>query len=61
MRSIRVHGGGENKYDNVRLGINGRLDTMQAAVLLEKIKIFPDEIESEIDLLSTILLRYHQV
>ncbi len=46
MRSIRVHGGGENKYDNVRLGINGRLDTMQAAVLLEKIKIFPNEIES---------------
>ncbi len=46
MRSIRVHGGGENKYDNVRVGINGRLDTMQAAVLLEKIKIFSDEIES---------------
>ena len=46
MRSIRVHGGGENKYDNVRIGINGRLDTIQAAVLLEKIKIFPNEVKS---------------
>ena len=45
MRSIRVHGGGENKYDNVRIGINGRLDTIQAAVLLEKMEIFPNEIE----------------
>lgn len=44
MRSLRVHGGGKDKYDNVRLGINGRLDTLQAAVLLEKLAIFPDEI-----------------
>jgi dTDP-4-amino-4,6-dideoxygalactose transaminase len=44
MRSLRVHGQGTDKYDNVRIGINGRLDTMQAAVLLEKLKIFPDEI-----------------
>jgi dTDP-4-amino-4,6-dideoxygalactose transaminase len=44
MRSIRVHGQGENKYDNVRLGINGRLDTMQAAVLIEKLSIFDDEL-----------------
>ena len=40
MKSIRVHGGGVDKYENVRLGINGRLDTIQAAVLLEKMKIF---------------------
>ncbi|TVR96263.1 MAG: DegT/DnrJ/EryC1/StrS aminotransferase family protein [Rhodospirillales bacterium] len=44
MRSIRVHGQGADKYDNVRIGINGRLDTLQAAVLLEKLAIFPDEI-----------------
>ena len=42
--SIRVHGQGSDKYDNVRLGLTGRLDTMQAAVLLEKLKIFEDEI-----------------
>jgi dTDP-4-amino-4,6-dideoxygalactose transaminase len=44
MRSLRVHGQGRDKYDNVRIGINGRLDTLQAAVLLEKLAIFPDEI-----------------
>jgi dTDP-4-amino-4,6-dideoxygalactose transaminase len=44
LRSIRVHGQGSDKYDNVRLGLTGRLDTMQAAILLEKLKIFEDEI-----------------
>jgi dTDP-4-amino-4,6-dideoxygalactose transaminase len=44
LRSVRVHGQGSDKYDNVRLGLTGRLDTMQAAVLLEKLKIFNDEI-----------------
>jgi UDP-2-acetamido-2-deoxy-ribo-hexuluronate aminotransferase len=45
MKSIRVHGGGVDKYDNVRVGINGRLDTIQAAILLEKFDIFKkDEI-----------------
>jgi dTDP-4-amino-4,6-dideoxygalactose transaminase len=44
MRSLRVHGEGRDKYDCVRIGINGRLDTIQAAVLIEKLKIFPDEI-----------------
>jgi dTDP-4-amino-4,6-dideoxygalactose transaminase len=43
MRSIRIHGQGSDKYDNVRIGMNGRLDTMQAAILLEKLKIFGDE------------------
>jgi UDP-2-acetamido-2-deoxy-ribo-hexuluronate aminotransferase len=46
LRSIRVHGQGSDKYDNVRLGLTGRLDTMQAAILLEKLKIFEDEIEA---------------
>ena len=43
LKSIRVHGQGSSKYDNIRIGINGRLDTIQAAILLEKFKIFPDE------------------
>ncbi len=46
LRSIRVHGQGSDKYDNVRLGLTGRLDTMQAAILLEKLKIFEDEIDA---------------
>ena len=44
LRSIRVHGQGTHKYDNVRLGMTARLDTIQAAILLEKLKIFDDEI-----------------
>lgn len=44
LRSIRVHGQGSDKYDNVRLGLTGRLDTIQAAILIEKLKIFDDEI-----------------
>jgi dTDP-4-amino-4,6-dideoxygalactose transaminase len=43
--SLRVHGKGDDKYNNVRIGMNGRLDTMQAAVLLSKFSIFPKEIE----------------
>jgi dTDP-4-amino-4,6-dideoxygalactose transaminase len=46
IRSLRVHGQGNDKYDNVRVGINGRLDTIQAAILLEKLAIFADEIEA---------------
>ena len=44
LRSLRIHGQGSDKYDNVRIGITGRLDAMQAAVLVEKLKIFPEEI-----------------
>ncbi len=44
LRSVRVHGQGPDKYDNVRLGLTGRLDTLQAAILIEKLKIFEDEI-----------------
>ena len=44
LRSIRVHGQGSDKYDNVRLGLTARLDTIQAAILIEKLKIFEDEI-----------------
>lgn len=45
LLSIRIHGQGEHKYDNVRIGINGRLDTLQAAILLAKLDIFPEEIK----------------
>ena len=44
LRSIRVHGQGLDKYDNVRIGLTARLDTVQAAVLVEKLKIFDEEI-----------------
>ncbi len=46
LRSIRVHGKGSDKYDNVCIGLNGRLDTLQAAILLEKLRIFPDELRA---------------
>ncbi|MGD9638783.1 MAG: DegT/DnrJ/EryC1/StrS family aminotransferase [Alphaproteobacteria bacterium] len=44
LKSIRIHGMGKEKYDNIRIGINGRLDTMQAAILLLKMDIFDDEL-----------------
>jgi len=46
IKSLRNHGAGADRYDNVRIGMNGRLDTIQAAVLIEKLKIFEDEIEA---------------
>lgn len=46
LRSLRAHGQGDDKYDNVRVGLNSRLDTLQAAILLEKLEIFPEEIEA---------------
>lgn len=42
--SIRLHGKGSEKYDNIRVGMNSRLDTLQAAILLEKLAVFPDEL-----------------
>lgn len=46
MRSIRVHGQGNAKYETVRVGLNSRLDTIQAAILLAKIEIFAEEVEN---------------
>ncbi len=43
--SLRIHGKGEDKYDNVNVGINSRLDSIQAAILLQKLEIFEDEIK----------------
>lgn len=45
IRSLHVHGKGTDKYDNVRIGVNSRLDTVQAAVLLQKIAVFAEEID----------------
>ena len=46
IQSYRVHGKGNHKYDNERIGINSRLDTLQAAILIEKLAIYADEIEA---------------
>jgi dTDP-4-amino-4,6-dideoxygalactose transaminase len=46
IRQVRVHGQGDAKYQYRSIGVNGRLDTVQAAVLIEKLAIFPDEIEA---------------
>jgi UDP-2-acetamido-2-deoxy-ribo-hexuluronate aminotransferase len=43
LKSLRVHGQGSDKYNNVRIGINGRMDTLQAAVLLAKMEVFDEE------------------
>jgi dTDP-4-amino-4,6-dideoxygalactose transaminase len=56
LRSLRVHGQGQDRYDNVRIGMNGRLDSIQAAVLIEKLKIFEDEIERR----NAIATRYNE-
>jgi len=44
LRSLRMHGQGSDRYDNIHIGLASRLDTIQAAILIEKLKIFPDEI-----------------
>jgi dTDP-4-amino-4,6-dideoxygalactose transaminase len=44
FRSIRMHGQGTDRYEHARIGLNSRLDTIQAAILIEKLKIFPEEI-----------------
>ena len=46
-RSIRVHGKGADKYDNIRIGLNARMHTMQAAILLAKLDKFPEELEAK--------------
>ena len=56
LNSIRMHGQGIDKYENVRIGVNSRLDTIQAAILLEKLKVFP----AEIDMRETVARRYNE-
>lgn len=57
MESCRMHGQGEDRYDNVRIGMNGRMDAMQAAILREKLKIFADEIDAR----NRVAARYNQM
>jgi dTDP-4-amino-4,6-dideoxygalactose transaminase len=45
LLSLRMHGQGTDRYEHVRVGYNSRLDTIQAAILIEKLKIFEDEID----------------
>jgi len=45
LRSLRMHGQGADRYEHPRIGLNSRLDTIQAAILIEKLKIFPDEVK----------------
>jgi UDP-2-acetamido-2-deoxy-ribo-hexuluronate aminotransferase len=54
LKSLRVHGQGSDKYNNVRIGINGRMDTIQAAVLLAKMEVFDEEMA----LRQKVALRY---
>lgn len=56
LRSLRVHGKGKSKYDNIRVGVNARLDTIQAAVMLPKLKV----LDREISVRQTIAKRYDQ-
>ena len=56
LRSLRVHGQGSTKYENIRIGMNSRLDTMQAAILLEKLEVF----DSELHAVNTIAETYSE-
>ena len=57
MESCRVHGQGSHRYEHVRIGMNGRMDAIQAAILREKLKIFQDEIEAR----QRVARRYNQM
>src|SRR5262249_17374952 len=46
LRSLRMHGQGSDRYEHVRVGLNSRLDTIQAAVLEEELKISPNEVKA---------------
>lgn len=61
MRSLRVHGKGKDKYDNLHIGLNSRLDTVQAAILLEKLTVFPAELEERARIASTYNLQLPEV
>ncbi len=49
VRSLRSHGAGADRYDNLRIGMTGRLDTIQAAILLEKLAIFDEELDRRVE------------
>ncbi|KGR73977.1 DegT/DnrJ/EryC1/StrS family aminotransferase [Ureibacillus sinduriensis] len=57
LNSLKVHGKGENKYDNIRIGVNSRLDTIQAAILKVKFKAF---IEHEVEDVNRVYRLYNE-
>jgi len=57
IRSICLHGKGTAKYDVVRVGVNSRLDTLQAAILLPKLAVFPDELDRRHEVASSYIER----
>lgn len=57
LRSVRIHGKGSFKYDNIRIGMNSRLDTLQAAILLPKFRAF---CEYELDAVNKVAERYNE-
>ncbi len=61
IRSLRFHGKGSDKYDNIRIGMNSRLDTIQAAVLLEKLAIFDEEIAARQVVANRYTLALHDI
>lgn len=61
LDSLRIHGKGTDKYDNVRIGMNSRLDSLQAAILLEKLKIFPSELEARMNIGQRMSERLHGI
>ncbi len=56
LLSLRSHGQGSHRYEHVHIGLNSRLDTIQAAILIEKLKIFPQEIEAR----NVVARRYNE-
>lgn len=55
--SIRIHGKGSDKYDNVRISLNGRLDTLQAAIMLAKWELFESDIKGK----QTVAEKYYKL
>jgi len=60
IRSICLHGKGEAKYDVIRVGVNSRLDTLQAAILLPKLEAFGNELEKRHDVANAYIARLKQ-
>ena len=58
IRSLKVHGKGKDKYHNIRIGMNSRLDSIQAAILIEKLSIFDEECIKRNDLASIYNKKY---
>ena len=60
LKSLRVHGKGKNKYNNIAIGMNSRLDTIQATILIEKLKVFSREIKRRKESCKNIPRKYYK-